>query len=48
MSTLLLFATSGCLTGLLVIVTVAEFDVTVPSLTLKMKLSVPLKSGSGV
>ena len=36
------------LTGLTVIDTVAVFESSSPSLTLKLKLSAPLKSGSGV
>ena len=42
MVTIWLFATGAWLTGLVMIVTVAEFEVSVPSLAVKAKLSVPL------
>ena len=42
------FATGVSLTAVIVIVTVAVFESTVPSLTLNVKLSAPFLFGSGV
>ncbi len=41
-------ATGASFTGLTVMLTVAVFEVSVPSLAVNVKLSLPLKSGSGV